>query len=109
MASPDTARDFIFVEDVVDAYLNVERLLGCGGEIFNIGSGRQVTLKEITDTVVLLSGSSVDVQWYAMQDRIWDTSLWVGNVDRSKQWLGWQAKTSLEDGLMQTMEWLKKR
>jgi len=109
MASPDTARDFIFVEDVVDAYLNIERLLGHGGEIFNIGTGRQISLKEMTGTVLKVTGSPVDVHWNAMQDRIWDTSLWVGDVNKAKQLLGWQAKTPLDQGVRQTMEWFKKQ
>ena len=109
MASPQTARDFIFVEDVVDAYLNIERLCGCGGEIFNIGTGRQVPLKDIADTVIKVTGAQVEVHWNAMQGRIWDTSVWVGHVEKAKQLLGWQAKTSLEQGLIQTMEWFKKQ
>jgi len=109
MTSPKTARDFIFVEDVVDAYLNVERLRTCDAKIFNIGTGRQVSLKKITDTVLKLTGSRVDVQWNAMQDRIWDTSLWVADANRAKRLLGWKAKTSLKQGLVQTMEWIKKQ
>jgi len=109
MVSPTTVRDFIFVEDVMDAYLNVERLQGCGGEIFNIGTGRQVSLKEMTDAVIKVTSSSVEVNWNAMQERIWDSSVWVGDVAKAKQSFDWQAKTSLEQGLIQTMEWLKER
>ena len=49
MASPQTARDFIFVEDVLDAYLNIERLMTVAAGIFNIGTGRQTILKEMTE------------------------------------------------------------
>lgn len=109
MASPHTARDFIFVEDVVDAYLKVERLLGCGSVILNIGTGRQTSLKEIADAVIHLTRSNVKVHWNAMQDRIWDTSVWVGDVNKAKQMMDWQAKTALDQGLAQTMEWFKKQ
>ena len=108
MANPLTARDFIFVEDVVEAFLNVQGLLGLSGEILNIGTGRQTTLKEIASTVLDVAGSSVDVHWHAIDDRCWDTSIWVGDVDNVQKILGWQAKTSLRDGLNQTMEWIKK-
>lgn len=107
MVSPQTARDFIFIEDVVDAYINIKPLLGCRGQIFNIGSGTQVSIKEITGLVLGLTGAKVDVQWDAMQSRIWDTPFWVGDVRRAKEILGWQAKTSLEKGLNQTIEWVK--
>jgi len=109
MASPLTARDFIFVEDVVDAYLNIERLVECGGAVFNIGTGRQTSLKKIADTVVQLTNSHVEVHWNAMQGRIWDTSLWVGDVTRAEELLDWRARTPLEQGLTQTMEWFKRQ
>jgi len=109
MVSPATVRDFIFVEDVMDAYLHVEPLLNCPGEIFNIGTGRQVSLKEMTDSVIKMTKSQVDVNWNTMQERIWDSSVWVGDVGKARRLLYWQAKTSLEQGLIQTMEWLKKR
>jgi len=108
MVSPQTARDFIFVEDVVDAYLKVERLQESGAGIYNIGTGHQTSLKEMTDIVLRLTKSQSQVHWNAMQARIWDTSIWVGDVRKAKELLGWQAKTSLEQGLVQTMEWYKK-
>ena len=108
MASPNTARDYIFVEDVVDAYLNVGPLLNNGGEIFNIGTGRQTSLKLITDTVLDLTQARVKVLWNAMPGRIWDSSFWVGDIEKSKKALAWEAKTELRQGLLKTMEWFKK-
>jgi nucleoside-diphosphate-sugar epimerase len=107
MASPLTARDFIFVEDVVDAYLDVKRLMACGGQVFNIGTGRQTSLKHMTDTVLRMTEARVQVVWNAMQDRIWDTSFWVGDVEKAQRLMGYKAGTSLEEGLRQTIEWMK--
>jgi len=108
MASAEIARDFVFVEDVVDACLKLEHLRQCPGEIINIASGRQVSLKQITDLVLKLTGSKVDVLWKAMPNRIWDTSFWVGENHKARELLAWEAKTSLTDGLMQTIDWTKK-
>jgi nucleoside-diphosphate-sugar epimerase len=44
-----------------------------------------------------------------MQDRIWDSSIWVADVDKAKRSLNWQAKTALDQGLMQTMDWFKRQ
>ncbi len=109
MVSPETARDFIYVEDVVDAYLSVERLLVCGDQIINIGRGQQVSLKEIVAVILVLTGSKADVHWNAMQARIWDTSIWVGEVRKAKELLNWHAATPLKEGLRLTMEWLNQR
>jgi len=109
MASPQTARDFIFVEDLLDAYLNIEALQTCGGQIINLGTGRQTTLKQITKIVLGLTRSKSQVHWNAMESRIWDSSIWVGDVKKAKKALGWKARTTLEQGLKLTMEWVKKQ
>ena len=109
MVSPSTARDFIYIEDVLDAYLNINALQNQGGEIINIGSGRQVILKDFIDTALGVTGALVAVHWNMMQERVWDSSCWVGDIDKAKQLLGWQAKTSLENGLRQTMDWFKRQ
>lgn len=107
MVSPQTARDFIYVDDVVDAYLMADILMKQGGEIFNIGSGRQSTIKQITEQTIALTSARVQVHWNAMSPRIWDASAWVGDVTKAKQILGFTAKTSLSEGLLQTIEWIK--
>lgn len=106
MVSPDTARDFIFVEDVLDAFLNTAPLMDHGGEIFNLGSGTQVSLKEMVDEVLQLTGAKVKVHWQSMPLRIWDTSNWVADVSKTKEVLGFQARTSLQDGLAKTLAWM---
>lgn len=107
MVSPQTARDFIYVDDVVDAYLMVDALLKQGGEIFNIGSGRQSTIRQITEQAIALTSARVQVHWNAMSSRIWDASTWVGDVRKAKQILGFTARTSLPEGLAQTIAWIK--
>ncbi len=107
MVRPQIARDFIFVDDVVDAYVSVEPLMKHGGEIFNIGAGIEVTLKQITGAVLKLTGARVRVHWGAMPDRIWDSSTWVGDVGKAKTMLGFTARTPLEQGLEKTIAWVK--
>lgn len=107
MVRPQIARDFIFVDDVVDAYLNAEALMKHGGEIFNIGAGVEVTLKQITGALLNLTGALVRVHWGAMPDRIWDSPTWVGDVGKAKALLGFTARTPLEQGLEKTITWVR--
>ncbi len=108
MASPDVARDFIFVDDVVDAYLNVAKLMKNPGEVFNLGSGVEVTLKQITGLVLELTQSKAHVQWGGMANRSWDTSKWVGDVSKAKAKLDFAVRVPLKDGLTKTIAWMKK-
>ena len=73
-------------------------------EIINIGTGEDVTIKELADMIV-------DVTGYE-NDYVWDTSKPNGtprkvlNVDKIKS-LGWEPKISLREGLESTYEWMK--
>jgi len=105
LVNSKTAHDFIYIDDVLDAYLNIEELKKNSGDVFNIGTGRQSTIKEIVEITQKISGKSADLRWGAMPARSWDTSHWVADVSYAKERLGWSAQVSLEEGLRKTWEW----
>jgi nucleoside-diphosphate-sugar epimerase len=107
LASPDIARDYTYVDDFVDACLAAAAHPEFGGQVFNVGSGRQTTLKEIVDLAIKLTGAEVTPQWGTMGARIWDQKVWVADVSKSKEKLGWVSRTDLESGLLKTIAWLK--
>lgn len=105
----DTARDFVYVDDVVDAYLRIDKLAGLCGEVVNIGTGVQSSLGRIVDAVLAETGARVQCHWGAMPARIWDAKTWVADCTKSKRLLGWQPTTSLEDGIARTVDWMRER
>lgn len=108
LASPETARDFVFAEDVATAFVSAASYAAQGGTgVFNIGSGTQTSLAEIVECVRRLFGISEEPDWGSMEARAWDTDVWVSNPSRAAAELGWRAETSLEDGLLATAEWLR--
>jgi nucleoside-diphosphate-sugar epimerase len=108
MVSPDTARDFVYAEDVVDALVEFPRLAGLRGEVINLGSGRETTLREVVDTVTDLVGSRSEVRWGAMAARHWDTNRWSADPAQAARLLGWTARHSLRQGLGRMAEWMSK-
>lgn len=107
MVAPQTARDFIFVDDVVDAYLCLGNLSKLSGDVINIGTGKQKTLKDAVDCVLKMTAMPVNVRWGKMPARIWDASNWVADTTKCKMLLGWRAKVSLEEGFQKTWQWFK--
>lgn len=108
LANPDTARDFVWAEDVIDALIIAgTRPQADPGAIFNIGSGRQTTLREIVDLVRRMTGCEAEPHWQSMSDRDWDTDVWRADTRHAAAELGWSAQTALRTGLQQTMEWLR--
>jgi len=97
-------REFLFVEDAAEGIiLATERY--DGGEPVNLGSGREVRIKDLITVIAGLTGFSGQVLWDAGQPngqprRAVDTT-------RALKAFGFQAKTPLEDGLRRTIEWYR--
>lgn len=108
LAGPDTARDFVFVEDACEAFVRAAELQVMGaGEVFNIASGTQTTLKELTEVAQDVLDVTAEPAWGTMPARPWDTSIWVGDPTAASRRLGWNATTELGDGLRLTADWLR--
>jgi dolichol-phosphate mannosyltransferase len=108
LTSPQTARDFVYVEDVCDAFvLTAERAGELAGEIYNVGSGRQTSLRELVERVRHLLSIPAEARWETHPRRRWDTDLWCASTAHAADDLGWSASTGVEDGLRRTIEWLR--
>jgi nucleoside-diphosphate-sugar epimerase len=105
----DIARDFIFVDDVIDAYLRLGALERLSGEIINIGTGLQSTVGDVVDHVLAQTGAQVACEWGAMAPRQWDARIWVADCTKSYRLLGWRAQTVLGEGLRRTVDWMGSR
>ena len=109
MVSPGTARDFVYVDDVVDVFLRIEELGALYGEVFNIGTGLQSTVKDIVDAAVQATGKAPPIRWGAMEARPWDTETWVADCTKTRRLLDWSAATRLSEGIAKTAAWQRGR
>lgn len=107
LVSPDTARDYVYIDDMIDAYIAASQKTDLVGEIFNIGSGKQATLKEIVDLAILLTKATIKPKWGTMEQRIWDQNIWEADISKAKTMLNWSPKNNLQSGLTKTINWLK--
>ncbi len=106
LTTPETARDFVYVDDVVDALLDFSRLRGLGGEVINLGSGRETKLREVVAEVLRLLPGRSELCWGAFPARVWDTVHWSADVSKAERLLGWKPRHSLADGLAKMAAWM---
>lgn len=102
-------RDFIYIDDVVDAYLLFLSQKDLQGEVFNLGTGKQYTNNEVVKTLFRIIGKETSVKKGAFPKKTWDTSFWVADISKSKKILRWQPKVTLEEGLKKTYKWFAAR
>lgn len=107
LAGPRIGRDFVYVEDVADAFLAAAAAARPGeGAVYNVGSGRQTTLRELVELVRGLLGITEQPEWGAYEARAWDTDVWVADARAIRAALGWEPRWSLEAGIERTARWL---
>jgi len=111
LVGPETARDFVYVEDCCDALLRAAQRGAPGGPgaALNIGSGVQTRLDELVDVARRALGVTALPEWGTMEGRGWDTNVWVSDPRAARELLGWKATTGLDDGLARTAAWLRER
>ncbi len=96
-------REFLHVDDLAEAaYTCMEKY--DSDEVINIGTGEDVTIKELAETIVGVTGYKNYYQWDASKPN--GTPRKVLNVDKVKS-LGWEPKIGLREGIESTYEWYK--
>ena len=109
LGSVTPLRDFNFVGDTVDGFLRCAETDAALGRVVNIGSGREVSIGGVVDLIVKIAGEDVIVVQDAARIRPAKSE-----VDRlcadnrlAAELVGWKPRTSLEDGLEQTIKWVR--
>ena len=108
IADPRIARDFVYLEDVASAYFIAAQKPQFSGEVFNVGSGTQHTLKELADTTLAITGGNSRIVTGAYEKRSFDTYTWVGDMKKTKTLLGFSPRHTLREGLEKSVVWFRK-
>jgi UDP-glucose 4-epimerase len=99
------SRDFIYVDDIVEGLIACA-VNGKAGEVYNLASGQETTIKELAEAINRLTNNPTPILY--TNPRPWDRSgKRFGSTEKAQKDLGFIAKISLEDGLKETINWTK--
>ncbi len=104
----DQIRSWCYIDDIVDGILLAMTRVEAIGQSFNIGNPRStITIYQLAHLITRLAGSSsqvVSVKWDFP-----DVELRVPDVRKAEKLLGFRPKVELEEGLLRTIDWYRKK
>lgn len=105
LTAGDQARDFVYVEDVVDALVRAAVVSEAAGGTFNVATGAPVTVRDVVTAILDITDSDATPHFGGLGYRPTDSLVLSGSTQRAREVLGWTAKTPLQDGLRRTVAW----
>jgi UDP-glucose 4-epimerase len=97
-------RDFVYVQDAVDAMVRCAATKEAYGQVFNVGNGRASSFRELAETVVRVAGSG---RWeyapFSPERAAQEPGDFCSDVRKIKRVVGWEPTTSLDEGVERTV------
>ncbi|MFZ4854809.1 MAG: NAD-dependent epimerase/dehydratase family protein [Desulfuromonadaceae bacterium] len=106
LSTPDSVRDYIFIDDVIAAYVAVSSVTIVPGAIYNVGSGTQTSIGDVTSAIVDKIGGNLIPAWGMREIQRTEPATWVADISALTSYCNWRPSVSLKDGLQLTIDWI---
>lgn len=104
-------RDMVYVKDTVTGFVEIARSDNTIGEEINIASGVEINIKELAELIISIIAPNKDIEIISDKERIRpeksEVMRLLGSDEKIKKLTNWNPKYSLEDGLKETIDWVK--
>ena len=100
----DCTRDYVFVDDVVDAFVRASGEAG-GGQRFNVGTGVETSTRQLHSAIAAAAGAPDDPELHP--PRLGDLRRSCLDITRAKDVLGWVPKVALAAGVSRTVDFFR--
>jgi glycosyltransferase involved in cell wall biosynthesis len=107
LVSPDISRDFVYIDDCVEAFLDAALQVGpsTSGKSYNVATGEKTTIGDLIQLTRTNFSIDEEPKWGSMGNRKWDLADWYGDPSQIKADFGWTARTPLDKGLEKYKQW----
>lgn len=102
-------RDFTFVKDTVDGFIEIFKANGLIGEVTNIGMNHEISVGELATLIAKKLNKEIEITQEAQRVRPGDSEVERLRCDNTKiiKMTGWKPKYDLDNGLTETLDWIK--
>ena len=103
-------RDFTYVEDTVDGFINAAKFNKHIGEVINLGYGKAVSIGEISKLIMEIMGLNREIILDESRIRPKDSEVMnlISNNSKAKKIIKWEPKVDLKSGLIKTIDFISK-
>lgn len=98
--------DWVYVDDVVDAFLAAACAPSVEGRSLDIGSGVPVDIRQTVTTLQRIIGTEIPARFGGLADRTFDGAC-IADLSESGRLLGWRPRVGLVEGLTRTVDWFR--
>lgn len=100
-------RSFCYIDDLVEGIYRLAIEEGLSGEVFNLGNPKEHTILDLAKLIIDIAGSSSEI---VFTDRpVDDPDRRKPDITKAKKVMGWEPKTSVEEGLKKTVNWFREK
>ena len=109
MGALDPERDMTFVEDTASGFILAALADGVAGEVINLGTGQTASVGILSKRILSLMNSSKPIvqEESRMRPKLSEVMRLVSDNSKAKRLLGWEPRTKLDDGLLETISFVK--
>lgn len=102
-------RDLNYVKDTANGFYTVGIHENTKGDVFNLGTGKEISIGDLVEKIIELSGKKVTIvqDKDRLRPRKSEVERLLSNAAKSENITGWKPEYSLEDGLKETMKWIE--
>jgi nucleoside-diphosphate-sugar epimerase len=103
-------RDFLFVKDTVQGFVQVERCEEAVGKVINIGAGKDISIEELVKKILdqMRKRKEVEVEDRRIRPDKSEVMQLLSDTRLAKELFGWAPRYTLEEGLRETIDWYQR-
>ena len=109
LGSSKPERDWLYVDDHVNAYLTCLGNEKAIGQTFNFCTGKSYTVETTVEKIAQLMGYHGEIAWDSIPERPSESRRIAGSYKKAKEILGWRPKYNLQEGLKETIKYWKRK